>query len=221
MPHRRKPKTYLVIGLGYFGRSVARTLTEMGHEVVAVDSNPKVVDVLKDEVTHAVELDATEVEALRELGIPNFDRCIVGRGTVLEDSINIVMSLKELDARFIIAKAMTDRQARILEKLGADLVVFPERDMGVRVAHSVLSPRIVDYMSLGRDLGIQEILAPTNTVGKSLRELELRRRFGINVVAIRRESDLRIDLRPDEMIQKGDLLILAGNTANLEAFSEG
>ena len=221
MPRRPKHKSYLVIGLGYFGQSVAKTLVEMGHEVVAVDNDPAVVDEIKDHVTHAVQLDATDVSALRELGIPNFDRCVVGRGTDLEDSINIVMGLKELDARFIVAKAMTDRQARILEKLGADHVVFPEREMGTRVAHSLQSPRVMDYMDLGRDLGITEILAPVSCQGMALRDLELRQRFGINVIAVRRGAELRMDLGPGDVIQEGDVMGVAGDAASMEAFSEG
>jgi len=139
----------------------------------------------------------------------------------LEDSINIVMGLKELDARFIVAKAMTDRQARILEKLGADHVVFPERDMGTRVAHSLQSPRVMDYMDLGRDLGITEILAPVSCQGMALRNLELRQRFGINVIAVRRGGELKMDLGPDDAVEEGDVLVVAGDAASLEAFSEG
>jgi len=221
MPRRPRHKSYLVIGLGHFGQSVAKTLVDMGHEVVAVDNDPVVVDEIKDHVTHAVQLDATDVSGLRELGIPSFDRCVVGRGTSLEDSINIVMGLKELDARFIVAKAMTDRQARILEKLGADHVVFPERDMGTRVAHSLQSPRVMDYMDLGRDLGITEILAPVSCQGMALRNLELRQRFGINVIAVRRGGELKMDLGPDDADEEGDVLVVAGDAASLEAFSEG
>ena len=220
MPHRPKKKAYLVIGLGYFGRSVARTLTEMGHEVVAVDNDPKVVEDVKDVVTHAIQLDATDQDGLRELGIPNFDRCVVGRGTSLEDSINIVMALNELGARFVVAKAMTDRQAGILEKLGVDQVIFPERDMGVRVAHSLQSPRIRDYMDLGVGLGIQELVAPPSCHGKSLQGLALRRRFGVNVIAIKRGTTLHTDLSSEDAIHPGDLLVVAGRASNLEAFDE-
>jgi len=221
MPRRPKSKSCLVIGLGHFGQSVARTLAAMGHDVVAVDNDPAAVEAVCEEVTHAVQLDGTDAESLRELDIPSFDRCVIGRGTSLEDSINMTMGLRELGAKFIVAKAMTDRQASILEKLGADHVVFPERDMGIRVAHSLQSPRIMDYMDLGRDLGIEEILAPAFIRGKTLRELELRQRYGINVIAVRRGADLKIDLAPDETLQEGDILIIAGSAAHLEAFSEG
>jgi len=211
-------RSFLVIGLGHFGRAVALALTRLGHEVVGVDKDPKVVESLKDQLAEVFRMDATDFNSLRELPIPDFDICIVGRGTDLGESILITMYLKELGAKFVVAKAMNPTQAKILDKIGADRIVFPEWEMGERLAHQLVVPKVLDHISLSSTHILEEVTPPVAAVGKSLRELRLRERYKLNVLAIIRGEETLIPPKPDDVIQATDVLIVMGPEGNIQEF---
>lgn len=218
-----------MIGLGRFGSAVARALVEMGQDVIGIDSDPENVARLSDIMTHVIEADATDEKALRAAGIRDVDAAIVSIGENVEASLLIVMSVKELGIEKVIAKATTALHGRILEKIGVSRVIFPERDMGIRLAHSLIVPGVVDYIELSRDFSLVELPAPDEFIGKTLRQLELRARLALTLVAIRRsgpgeQETTRISPGPDEPIRAGDMLILLGSNerlANLEKVLKG
>jgi len=205
-------KQFIVLGLGRFGSAVATTLVELGHEVLGVDNDEERVSDLKDKITQAVQADVTEERALKELGVKNFDAAIVSIGTDLEASILVAMMLKEMGLKYIIAKAQNNLHAKVLKKIGVDKVVFPERDMGARIARRLITPNIRDYVELEPDYNILEIEALPEFVNKSLSELDLRNKYGINVLAIKRENSFSISPRAKDVIKKDDLLIVIGKT---------
>jgi len=209
-------KSFLVIGLGTFGSSLAKTLYEMGHDVLAVDNDMDKVRDIKDYVTETVQLDATHMDSLKTLGISNFDVVVVGRGTDLADSILITLNLKELGAKYIMAKALTDPQRKILERMGVNRIVFPERDMGIRIAHTLSMPQIVDYIELTDDYKVEELMAPPTFVGKTLDELALRTSYGVNVLAIKREGRVNAIPGPNDTVMEGDTLVIVGQNDKLE-----
>jgi len=141
-------KQFIVLGLGRFGSAVATSLAELGHEVLGVDYDEEIVNILKDKITQAVQADVTEERVLKELGVKNFDTAIVGIGSNLETSILVTMMLKEMGLKYIIAKAQNNLHAKVLKKIGVDKVVFPERDMGARIAQRLITPNIKDYIEL-------------------------------------------------------------------------
>jgi len=161
-------KQFIVLGLGRFGSAVATTLVELGHEVLGVDNDEEIVNTLKDKITQAVQADITEEKVLKELGAKNFDAAIVSIGTDLEASILVAMMLKEMGLKYIIAKAQNNLHAKVLKKIGVDKVVFPERDMGARIARRLITPNIKDYIELEPDYNIMEIKASPEFVDKSL-----------------------------------------------------
>jgi trk system potassium uptake protein TrkA len=216
---RVKRKQFAIIGLGRFGSAMASTLVELGQDVIGVDSEPERVRVLADTITQAVELDATDERALKAVGIHNVDVAVVSIGENIESSLLVVMLLKELGVKTIVAKAVTALHGRILEKLGVSRVVFPEREMATRTAHSLVMPNALDYIELSRDFSIIEVPAPAEFIGKSLKQLELRPRFGLTLVAIKR-SDGRTDVTnispgAEEIIRQGDVLALLGSIVDL------
>ncbi|MGQ9525731.1 MAG: potassium channel family protein [Armatimonadota bacterium] len=210
-------KSFLVIGMGVFGSSVATRLAELGHEVLGVDTDPAVIQHMSEVLTQAIQMDATDIDNLRTLGVPNFDVCIVGRGTKLDDSVLITMNLKELGAKYIVAKALSEAQAKILKALGVDRIVFPERDMGIRMAQMLVAPRMVDHMDLATNYGIDEIAAPPELVGKTLGEAKFRSRYRVNVVCIKRGDQINPVPDNNDVIQEGDVLVVIGENRHLRA----
>ena len=208
-------KQFIVLGLGRFGSAVATTLVELGHEVLGVDNDEEIVNTLKDKITQAVQADITEERALTELGVKNFDAAIVSIATDLETSILVVMMLKEMGLKYIIAKAQNNLHAKILEKIGVDKVVFPERDMGARIARRLITPNIKEYIELEPDYNIMEIEALPVFADKSLSELDIRNKYGINVLAIKRNNSFNISPRAKDVIKKGDFLIVIGETKKI------
>jgi len=208
-------KQFIVLGLGKFGSAVATTLVELGHEVLGVDNDEERVDALKDKITQAVQADITEEKVLKELGVKNFDAAIVSITTDLEASILVTMMLKEMGLKYIIAKAQNNLHAKVLEKIGVDKIVFPERDMGARIARSLITPNIKDYIELEPDYSIIEIEALPEFVDKTLSELDLRNKYGINVLAIKRNNSFNISPQAKDIIKKGDLLIVIGETKKI------
>lgn len=220
MPKKRQ---FAVIGLGRFGYSVARTLVEKGMEVLAIDNDPEKVQAVSDFVTLAVECDATDEKALRAAGIHNVDAAVVSIGENIEASILIVMTLIDMDIKEVIAKAVSPIHGKVLRNIGASRIVFPERDMAVRVATSLVTPATIEELELSPHYSIVEFPAPEVVVGKTLRESRLRSDFGVNVVAIRRkvpfvrengETDFteewNVTPSPDERIEDGDVLVVIG-----------
>lgn len=216
-----KVKQFLIIGLGRFGASMARTLSEAGHEVLGVDSREDLVQDISGVITQAVQADATDEKVLRSLGAANFDIGVVAIGEDIQSSILCTLLLKELGIKYVIAKARNQLHGKVLKKIGADRVVFPERDMGVRVANNLVSTNLLDYIELSDDYSIMEFTAPSFVIGKSLEQLKLPTKFGINVLAIKRgPKDINITPRADDIITEGDILVLAGENKQLKRMEE-
>jgi len=209
----------VVIGLGYFGESLALELAHLGHEVIGVDSDAEVVQRNAALMTDTVQVDATNLEALRTLEIPTFDICIVGRGSNLEESVLITLHLKELGARHIVCKAMSDQQKKILERIGADQIVQPERDMGKRLAHMLsTNTQMLDYMDVPGDYGIEEIAAPRGWWERTLGELSLPSRYGLQVLLIKAKEKFIPAPGSTTMLHEGDILIVFGHARKLAQF---
>lgn len=214
-----KSAEFLVVGLGRFGSALAGTLVGMGHEVLGVDADPKAVQALSALLTHVVEADSTSEEAMRQLGAEDFGTAVVAIGTDVESSILTTAVLSDLGVPKIVAKAITGPHGRILERVGAHRVVFPERDMGVRVGHS-LAGSILDYFQLDPGFALVETAAPRELVGKTLADAEVRRRYGITVVCVKPEGGSFTYATPDTVVQQGDILVVAGETRRAESFGE-
>lgn len=206
----RKKKQFAVIGLGRFGTSVAMTLQSLGHEVLAIDSAEEQVQKLSDVVTHVVQADTTDENTLKELGLRNFDAVVVAIGEDVQANVATTLLLKEMGIPFIIAKAKNSLHGKMLEKIGADRVVYPERDMGLRVAHGLVSANVLDYIELSPSLSLVEVSSPSSFFGKTLAQTDLRAHYGVNVVAIKRFEDLIVPPQPNELICDGDILIVIG-----------
>lgn len=211
-------KQYAVIGLGRFGSSVAKTLAEKGQQVLAVDSREDVVQDLAEYVTNAVCIDATDEKVLKNIGVQSVDTAIVAIGKSLEASLLVTMALKDLGVPKIIAKAVSVEQAKVLEKLGVNTIVFPERDMGERLANKLISPEVVEEINLSPEYSLFEIATPQEFIGKSLRDLEVRATHSINIIAIKRQvksSGRRQAAKPPELLNilpKGDDILLEADT---------
>lgn len=216
-----KKRTFAVIGLGRFGSAVATTLAELGQDVIGVDSSEERVQALADHVPQAVQLDAIDERALRAAGIQDVDVAVISIGENIEASLLAVMQIKELGVEQIIAKAVTPLHGRILKKLGVSRVIFPEREMAIRIAHGLVVPNVTDYIELSRDFSIVELPAPDDWAGKSLKELALRPRYGLTLIAIKRKSPTgdgeitNIAPTADDLIAPGDTLALLGDNDRL------
>ena len=211
----RNRKQYIVIGLGRFGRAIAETLCAAGEEVLGVDRRMDLVEDMKDSLTQAIQVDAMDRDALEALGIPDFDVAFVTMGSDIRASGTIVLQLKELGARKVIAKAQDEFHGRMLEKLGADQVLFPERDMGRRIAHNMVTGDIIDGLELSSEYSMAEIRPSASWVGRTLGELALRSDKGINVIAIKDGDELNAMPRHDTVIRAGDRLLVVAANATL------
>ncbi|WP_223595469.1 potassium channel family protein [Neobacillus bataviensis] len=210
---------YAVIGLGRFGLSIANKLFESGQEVLGIDVNEERVEDSHPYVTHAVIADSTDSEALKSIGIRNFDNVIVAIGNDIQASILSVLLLKELGVKKVIAKALNKLHGQVLKKVGADWVVFPERDMGIRVAHQLLSPNVLNFIEISKDYSVEEVKIPDRMVEKTLREIDLRAEYNISVIAIRHDNEINISPSPDKKISYGDVLVVIGENRDLERFA--
>ena len=211
-----KNRQFAVLGLGRFGSSLAETLFENGADVLAVDTDEDIVDSIQGLVTHAVQADVTDPDSLRQLGIQDFDAAVVTIGTDLKASSVVTMLLKDLGVPLVVAKAQDEMHGRMLKKLGADRIIYAERDMGRRIAHSLLSSKILDYIEVSDDFAIVEISPLASWVGRSLGELNLRRKPGINVIAIRSDGEIRVSLEPGTVIHADDRMLVVGEQAALK-----
>jgi trk system potassium uptake protein TrkA len=218
-------KTYAVIGLGRFGYNMAKTLAENGCEVIAVDRDEERVKKIADRVTLAVQLEAMDEKSLRSIGVQNVDIAVVSIGENIEASILVVMILRELGVKYIVAKAVTTLHGKVLANLKVDKIVYPERDMAVRVAHALIRPAIMEQLELSPEYSIIEIPSPASLVNKSLKESRLRPDYGVNLIAIKRHDGAtgrdgwNLNPDPSEVIQAGDVLVIVGENKNLERLS--
>ncbi|QCR31185.1 TrkA family potassium uptake protein [Lysinibacillus sp. SGAir0095] len=210
---------YAVIGLGRFGTSIARRLHEAGQEVLGIDLDEESVGNAEPYVTDSAIADASEEKALTSLGITNFDCVIVAIGDDIQSSILTAMLLKNLGIKKIIAKATSKRHGQVLETIGVHWVIYPERDMGERVANQLLSPNMLNYIELSKDYNIEEVLLPKKMVGRSLKDLDIRARFKVSVIAILRNSEIIVSPSPDELLQNDDILVTIGNRQDLAKFA--
>lgn len=219
-------RQFAVVGLGRFGSSVAKTLAGKGHQVLAIDISEDMTQDISDEVTQAVCLDATDEKALRAVGIENVDVAIVGIGTNLEASILITLNLKEIGIKEIVCKAISEDHKKVLEKIGATKVIQPEREMGTRVANTLVSTSVIEHIELSGESSIVELIPPKDFIGKSLREIDVRAKFGLNVIAVKKripsaskkeeEEILNVSPQAEDVINKGDILVVLGPNENIE-----
>lgn len=209
-------KTYLVVGLGRFGTAMALKLHELGNEVMVIDGRAEEVQKLSNRVTYAVVGDARDEEVLRSLGVRNVDCAIVAIGSDLAASILVTLNLKSLGVQQVICKAPNELHKRALEKVGADRVLIPEREMAVKLAQNLTSSSVLDYTELSRDCGIAEIRTPAPWIGKNLREIDVRAKYGVTVIALRKaDGDLTVFIRPDYTLEQDDVLMILGGNDDL------
>lgn len=210
-------KSFIVVGLGRFGAEAAMSLTRQGCEVLAIDTNSDLVQRVSDYVTQAVVADARDKGVLRALDAKSFDCAIVAIGGRLGDSVLATMNLKELDVPYIVCKAHDETHSQVLKKLGADRVVIPEKENADRLAKSLASTNVLEYIELSEDYGIIEIPAPAPWHEKSLLELNVRAKVGVNILAVKRQAEITVSPTADFRIQKDDVLVVLGDNAALKA----
>lgn len=209
-------KQFAVIGMGRFGTSLATTLYEMGHDVLIIDKDEEKIEDIIDKVTYGVQADATDDKALKDAGLKNVDVAIISIASNLQASIMATLNAKELGIKHVYAKAQNEQHHKVLSKIGADKVFSPERDMGVRVARSLASDNIFELIELDSDHSIVEIRALKNWTNKSLAEMDFRAKFGINIMAIKRNKDLNISPMAKDIIEENDILLIVGDNAAIE-----
>jgi trk system potassium uptake protein len=212
--------TYAVIGMGRFGSSVAKTLYDLGYDVMAIDASEERIQEHMQHVTYAAQADSTDEQALKELGIRNFDVVVVAIGEDIQASILTTLIIKELGVKKILVKAQNERHGKVLYKVGADRVVFPERDMGHRVAHNLISPNILDFIELAEDYSVAEVVASSWMIGKNLLQLNIRAKYGVNVVAIKTAAKINIAPKAEDIIKEDDILVVIGDNHDLQRLEE-
>ena len=210
-------KQFLVIGLGRFGSSLTQTLIKNGHEVLAVDKDEHLVQEMAMIATHSIQADCTDAGVLKEIGASNFNHAIVAIGDDLQASILATLLLKELKVPKVTAKAKDEMHGNVLKKVGADHVIFPERDMGTRLGNQLSSDNLVDYIELSPDYNLSELLAPPAMNGMSLKDLNIRARYGCTIMAIKTEDDINISPKAEDIIYTGDTLLIIGSNDDIRA----
>ena len=213
-------KAFAVIGLGRFGGSICKELTELGMEVMVIDKSEEKVNEFANLVSHAVVGDSVDETVLKSLGIRNFDHVIVAIGDDIQASILTTLMLKELGVSHITVKAQNDYHEKVLKKIGADAIVHPERDMGKRIAHNIVSNNVLDYLELSDQHSIVEIKASKKLDGKTILDLDIRVRYGITIVAIKRGQDIIVSPQATEQINTNDILIVIGADSDINRFEK-
>ena len=211
-------KEFVVIGLGRFGGGIVKELISQGADVMAIDLSPERVDNFAHIATQAIVADTTDEAVIKSLGLRNFEHVIVAIGEDIQSSILTTLILKESGVQQITAKANNDYHEKVLRKIGADVVVHPERDMGIRIANNILSNNVLDYLELSDEHSIMEIKASERLAGRSLVDLDIRARYGINIVGIKRGEEIIITPEPTDPILIGDLLIVIGADVDINRF---
>ena len=219
----------VVVGLGIFGAAVAKTLVEKGCEVLAIDEDEEKVKEISEVVTQAVQADATDEKTLRSLGVDKMDMAIISTGENMEASILVTLLMKELGIKTIVAKAVSPSHGAVLRKVGATRVVFPERDTGVRLAESLATPSILEHIALSPEYSIMEVHAPKSFIGRTLREIDVRAKHGVTIIAIKRklpyltetgQSDFKEEIlitpEADEQVADGDILVVLGRDKKID-----
>lgn len=215
-----KNKQMAVIGLGRFGGSLVNEFHRMGYEVLGIDINQARVNSARDTATHVIAADAMDEEVLKSLGIRNFDVVIVSIGDNIQANILTTILLKELGVKKVVAKAQNHLHGTVLEKIGADIVVYPERDMAVKLAHSLITDNIIDFINLSHEYSIMELRTPKKFAGKTLMDSNLRKKYNVNLIAIKRGNEVLVAPDPSEELLGTDVLVLLGNNHCLEALSD-
>ncbi|PLT34368.1 TrkA family potassium uptake protein [Bacillus sp. V5-8f] len=213
-------KEFAVIGLGRFGGSICRALAEEGMEVLAIDMDEDRVNEFAMIASHAVVGDTTDENVLKSLGIRNFDHVIVAIGDDIQASILTTLMLKELGVNNITVKAQNDYHEKVLRKIGADHVVHPERDMGRRIAYNISSNNVLDYLELSDEHSIVEIVASEKMDGRTIIDMDVRARYGINIVAIKRGNEIIVSPQANDLIKRGDILIVIGADTDINRFEK-
>ena len=211
-------KSFIVLGLGRFGTNVATSLFDLGYEVLAVDNKPQIIQEIVSNVTHAVVADATDEAALRSLGVRNFDMAIVAIGDDIEAIILTTVILKDLGVQKVLVKANNDLHAKILKKIGADEIVFPEKEMGERIAHNITQSNILDYINLSPEYSIIETTVPKKWNEKTLKEINVRAKYGINIMAVKHGALINIAPNAEDKLYSGDVLVVIGSNLDLDVF---
>jgi trk system potassium uptake protein TrkA len=222
-------KIFAVIGLGTFGSAVALELAKRGYEVFACDRDPEKIEQIGSELANAVELEATDEKSLRDAGLDEVDTALVSFGDSISDSLLVTMLLKEIGVKEVVVKVTDERHAMLVRRIGADRVVFPERDMATRLVENILSPHIFDFIELSQEYSLMEIAAPKKMIGKKLADLHLRKRFSVNVIAIKSKIPVvnkkglpdieeKINIAPgaEDEIREGDTLVILGRDKDIE-----
>ncbi|SUP41086.1 potassium channel family protein [Veillonella criceti] len=215
-----KRKTIGIIGLGRFGGTLAKQVAALGHEVCGIDIDEKVVQKLTPFITHSIVADFSDEETIRSLHLQDFDVVVIAIGDDLKAKLLTAMVLKELQAPYVVAKASSDMESKLLERVGVDLVIFPEMNMADRLAQMLTREYIVDYFQLSQDIGLVEMNTPAFMVGHTLEELSLRSRYGINIVAIKRHKSVMVPPNPKEPLTEEDMLILIGRNEDITKLSQ-
>ena len=210
-------KSYVVIGLGLFGQALARQLCRLGAEVLAMDVRSDLVQQLAGDVTHAVVGDAQDKDVLRALGVRDLDCAVIAIGDDLAASVLITMNLQELGVPYIVCKAHDETHRRVLEKLGVNRVVIPEQENAQRLGRSLHSHNVLDYIELSEEYGILEVPAPKSWVGKSLKDLNVRAKHNVNIIAVESGKKTSVSPSADYLIQAGDIMVVLGDNYSLEA----
>jgi trk system potassium uptake protein TrkA len=212
-------KQFVVIGLGRFGGSVTRELISLGHDVLAIDADARRVQEFSSIVQQIYQADTTDEQALKELGVRNFDHAIVAIGEDIQASILTSLVLKDIGMPKITAKAVNEYHRRVLEKIGVDHIVTPERDTGIRVAHQLTSKNLLDYLELSPEFSLVEVTAFESMNNKTLKELNIRARYGCNIVAIKKNTNkMNVTPQADDKIHTGDVLVIIGGNKQIQYF---
>ncbi|MCR4399745.1 MAG: TrkA family potassium uptake protein [Syntrophomonadaceae bacterium] len=211
-------RQFAVIGLGRFGSAVALTLADMGYQVMGIDRNEELVENIKDAITYAVTADIHDEKMLEALGIRNMDVVVVAIGNDLQASILVTLMLKQAGIPYVVVKAVNDLHGKVLERVGADKIVYPERDMGIRLAHYLGRANILDFIEISEEYSLVETRVPSKLAGSTLKETDLRARYGITVLAIKRGAQILVSPSANDRLQSEDVLILLGRTTALNHF---
>ena len=211
-------QSFLIIGLGRFGAALAKELCRLGHEVIAVDKNEEAVSKIADYVTHSIVADVRDEEVLRSIGARNLDHAIVAFSDNIQDNILITLMLKEIGVKDVISKGGNALHVKVLKKIGADRIVFPETDMGIRLAQTISSGNIIDIIEISDNYSIIETNSPRKWIGNSIKKLDIRAKYGINILAIKSQDGRTISISPspDYVIKAGDVLVVVGSNDDLQ-----
>lgn len=215
-----KTNQFVIIGLGRFGASIGKELIELGYEVLGVDRDEEKVQELSGVLTHVVIADATEEDSLRSIGARNFDCGVVAIGDDVQASILAAILLKELGVKKVVAKAVSELHGRVLERMGVDRIVYPERDMGIRVAHQLVSPNLLDYIELSDQYTIAELGVPACLSGKSIEEMNPRGRYGCSIVALNKPQGMIVAPTASDVLAEGDVMVVIGTNRQIETFQK-